>query len=135
MLPVEIRGLRPGLPQIRSILIASHSEIREVVKEVAENRLAIFLVSPGVEDMEMPKCVDLSGWNNRSIRVSASQLKEFEVFSMNEVCVLSRPPFTFFCILKLEFEQSEIQRCNIVRGERTEGTGCDHIVLEFGFDE
>ncbi len=67
--PVEFGSLEERVLPVLPVIVASDSEIREVVKEEAEGFLAIDAVLCGVQDVGMPEPVDAFGRHNGFFRV------------------------------------------------------------------
>lgn len=65
---IELKGAFPRLCQILGVLFATHSKIREMMKEESKSRLTILGIFLGVQNMEMPEIVDSGGRHDRLIR-------------------------------------------------------------------
>jgi hypothetical protein len=109
-------GFSPSVLQIRRIVLPPHAKVWEMVEDLAKDELAILSVSLGIEDMIVPVLVDFSGGNDAKIRIGASEREELDVFVMDGTGMLWRPTFPFFRILKLLFEESEIESGDVRSG-------------------
>jgi len=80
-----------------------------MVKDMAKDDLTILSVSLGIQDMIVPILVDFAGRNDAKIRIGACEREELDVFVVDDSGVLGGPTFPFLGILKLFFQEGEIE--------------------------
>lgn len=79
VLDEQLTGLRELVLQQLEVLGATLAQVREVVQEEAEDGLAVLLVLHRVQDVGVPRLVDLLRRHDRTLGVHHAQLQELAV--------------------------------------------------------
>lgn len=87
----EIDGVRKSTLKIGRILRTTHSEVREMVQEVAEGVLAVRGVLLRIEDVGVPELIDLLDGDDGSVGILDVQDEETAILFRDLLCEVTGP--------------------------------------------
>ncbi len=108
---VELTTLDEEPNHVVDVALAANSEVREVIEEEAEDRLAIIAILDGIEHVGVPHLVDFACWHERTT-VGAGQEEESLVENFDLVDFLARPTLAFGRMHEFEFDALEVEGCD-----------------------
>lgn len=111
---IEFGCLKKSAAEISVIVRAVHPEVGIVVQELTEDGVAVLSVPPRIEDVLVPKDIDLPIGHDVAIGIVPLQGEEAPVVLFYDVTSLRGPTGPFVTGLKLQLEQVEVQRGNVV---------------------
>lgn len=110
---MERPRLLEGGAQIGMIFFPTHSEVREVMEEEAENGLAVLSILGCVEDVLMPEEIDLAVGNDISIGIDPLQDEKIFVLPLYFVAELRTPTVPLLSILEFKLDHREVKGVDI----------------------
>ena len=102
-------GLLAGDLEASIVVGTPHPEIREMMKEVAEEHLAVVGVLYCVEDVVVPHLIDVAERNRRFRGFRTGEHEKVPIFLLDSVGMFLCPPKTLLRVHELELDRAEIE--------------------------
>lgn len=106
---VELTGRPEGPFEILRILWPSQAEVREVVKELVEDLLAVLGVGLGVQDVVVPHRVHIRRWHDVDLGNRCVEQQESLVADTDVVDLVAVPPHALFLVHQLHLDHREVE--------------------------
>lgn len=106
---VNVPGFQEQAPEHFRILLATHSDVGEMVQEEAKNPFAVLGILPSIEDMLMPKGIDIPRWDDRTVEVCGGEEQEAFIQHFHAFDLLARPALAFGRVHEFELDAAEVE--------------------------
>lgn len=127
LLEVQIGSRFAGRVETNLVFLAPHSEVGEVVEELAEELLAIFLVLVGVQDVVVPHRIDQGRRSEQRVRVRDRKRQEHPV-GLFDLCDEVRAPAFTFRARELETDGTEVHPLKPLQDQVAFARECRHVI-------